>query len=130
MPTLFIVSGHREGTWWPIRRKSLVVGRDEGLLAQIVDDLVSRKHLQIRFDPEKEQYWAVDLKSANGVYVNGRLISQDTPLADEDLIRIGDTLRFFTFADFDDDNNALSFYKQHGERIKKTIKEQSTGPGA
>lgn len=124
MPTLFIASGPHEGRWFPIRSKSLVVGRDESLLAQVVDPGVSRKHLQISYDTESDRYFALDLRSRNGVLVNGQKVSEQTQLKDDDLITIGQTLLLFTMADIDNDQNALKFYRTRGMRDVPTITEK------
>lgn len=95
MATLFIASSPREGQWFPIQHKSLVVGRDEGLIAQVVAPGVSRKHFQIRFDPDNNCYHLTDLGSKNGVFLNSKRITQEVELKKDDLIRIGGTLLFF-----------------------------------
>ena len=122
MATLFIASGPNDGRWFPIGKKSLVVGRDEGLLAQVVDEGVSRRHLTIRYDPATGHYFAADLDSRNGVFVNDRKLTAEVSLRDDDLIRIGDTLLLFSTSDFEGDDNALRHYRQRDQRIKETLK--------
>lgn len=121
MATLFIASGPAEGRWFRVKARTLVVGRDEGLIAQVVGEGVSRKHMQLSHDEARNGYYVLDLQSKNGVFINGQRIAGETRLAGEELIRIGEVLLYFTLADFDDDNNALQFYRQRGERAKPTI---------
>jgi pSer/pThr/pTyr-binding forkhead associated (FHA) protein len=121
MATLFLASGPHEGAYFPIQRKSLVVGRDEGLLAQVVDDKVSRKHFSIVFDAASESYSVIDLKSKNGVFINDQKVTGETRLKDDDLIRIGNTLLLFTYSDFRNENSALAFFRVRGQRERQTI---------
>jgi EAL domain-containing protein (putative c-di-GMP-specific phosphodiesterase class I) len=49
---------------------------------------ISGHHAQL--DIENEQLWVDDLRSTNGTYVNGRRISEKTPLREEDLLQFAD----------------------------------------
>lgn len=122
MATIFVASGPMDGRWFPLKKKSLVFGRDEGLLAQIPDSGISRKHFAIHYDDKNDRYVAVDLGSKNGVYVNNKKIDRETPLQGDDLIRIGETLLLFVGQDFEGDDNALRYYRKQGERFKATEK--------
>jgi pSer/pThr/pTyr-binding forkhead associated (FHA) protein len=120
MATLFIASGELDGRWFPLGKKALVVGRDEGLIAQVPDPSVSRKHISIRFDADNGRYLVSDLNSRNGAFLNDQKINGEAMLKDSDLIRIGDTLLLFVSQDFQGEENALNFYRQRGERSKVT----------
>lgn len=122
MATIFVASGPMDGRWFPLKKKSLVFGRDEGLLAQIPDAGISRKHFAIHYDDTHDRYVAVDLGSKNGVYVNNKRVERETPLQGDDLIRIGETLLLFVGQDFEGDDNALRYYRKQGERFKPTEK--------
>jgi len=50
------------------------IGRTEGNDLVLNHPSVSRKHA--RFEPRTESWWIVDLKSTNGVKVNGNLVSE------------------------------------------------------
>jgi adenylate cyclase len=63
-------------------------GRAVGNTVVLTDDKVSRRHAMIHAQAGNE-YWLVDLGSANGSYVNGRRVAQPCRLADRDEIRIG-----------------------------------------
>jgi adenylate cyclase len=52
----------------------LTVGRTEGNDLVLNHPSVSRRHA--RFDPRDEHWWIVDLKSTNGVKVNGNLVAE------------------------------------------------------
>lgn len=87
---------------------------------QVLDDLVSRKHLQIRYDQQRDQYHAFDMKSKHGVFINDRKITEETVLVDGDEILIGQTTLLFTEKNFEDWESALSHFKKVGERMRPT----------
>ena len=121
MASLIITSGKKEGDYYPLGRRTNVIGRDEALLIQILDNMVSRKHLQIRFDEKANKYYAFDMKSRNGVYVNNQKIEGETPLTDGDVILVGLTTLLFAEKDFKDKDSALLHYKKVGERMRVTV---------
>ena len=123
MASIIIMSGPKKGDYYPLGQRTNVIGRDEALLIQILDEHVSRKHLQIHFDKDKEQYFALDMKSKHGVFVNGGKINNETALADGDQIYIGQTDLLFTEKDFTDRESALSHFKKVGERFRPTMIE-------
>ncbi|MBP7049554.1 MAG: FHA domain-containing protein [Phycisphaerae bacterium] len=130
MASVIVTNGKQEGNYYPLGRRTNVIGRDEALPIQILDGLVSRKHLQIRFDPATNQYVAYDMKSRNGVYLNNRQIQGEVPLHDGDLITIGITTLLFADRDFKDKDSALLHYKKVGERMRVTAYEtQIAEPG-
>lgn len=70
------------------------LGRAVGNDVVLVDDRVSRRHATIHAQGEQE-FWLVDLGSRNGTYLNGRRVSQPTPLHEGDRIQLGPfSLRF------------------------------------
>ena len=121
MASIIIMSGSNKGDYYPLGHRTNVIGRDEALLIQILDEHVSRKHMQIRFDKDKGQYFALDMKSKHGVFINGRKIKTETALANNDHIHIGQTDLLFTEKDFEDRESALSHFKKVGERIRPTV---------
>jgi pSer/pThr/pTyr-binding forkhead associated (FHA) protein len=120
MASLIVSSGKREGDYYPLGYRTNVIGRDEALPIQILDNMVSRKHLQIRFDAGTGKYLAYDMKSRNGVYINNRKIDGEAILQDGDVILIGLTSLLFTDQDFKDKESALQHYKKVGERMRVT----------
>jgi len=135
MASLIVTSGNREGDYYPLGRRTNVIGRDEALFVQILDNMVSRKHLQIRFDQASNKYYAFDMKSRNGVYVNNEKIEGERVLADGDVILVGLTSLLFTEKDFKDKDSALLHYKKVGERMRvtsyspKQLDRAPVGPG-
>ena len=90
---------------------------------QVLDDLVSRKHLRIRFDEFTNRYYVEDLESKHGTFVNRRRLDAEEALSEGDEIAIGQTTLLFTNEDFDDRESALSHYKKFGERSRPTRME-------
>jgi len=120
MASIIVTSGDRKGDYYPLGHRTNVIGRVEALPIQILDDLVSRKHMRIRFDEGTNRYYAEDMKSKHGTFINGRRITDKTALAEGDEIVIGQTKLLFTEKDFDDRESALSHYKKVGERERPT----------
>ncbi len=123
MASIIVTSGKQKGEFLPLGRRTSVIGRAETLPLQILSDLVSRKHLRICFDEAKNQYYAEDMSSKHGVFINRHKISEVTLLADGDEILIGDVTLMFTNEDIDDTESALSHYKKVGERSRTTFIE-------
>ena len=123
MASIIIMSGPKKGDYYPLGQRTNVIGRDEALLIQILDEHVSRKHMQISFDKDKGQYFAFDMKSKHGVFINGGKINKETALADGDQIYIGQTDLLFTEKNFTDRESALSHFKKVGERFRPTMIE-------
>jgi pSer/pThr/pTyr-binding forkhead associated (FHA) protein len=121
MASIIVVSGTQKGDYYPLGQRTNVVGRDEAVPIQILDEHVSRKHMQIRFDKDKGQYCALDMKSKHGVFINGGKIHDEVALVDGDQIHIGQTDLLFTEKDFADRESALSHFKKVGERIRPTV---------
>ena len=121
MASIFIMTGNQKGSYYPLGQRTSVIGRDEALLIQILDEHVSRKHMQIHFDPNEKRYHAFDMKSKHGLFVNGKKTSGEIPLADGDQILIGQTTLLFSEKDFDDHESALSHFKKVGERMRPTV---------
>ena len=90
---------------------------------QILDDMVSRKHLRIRYDENTNEHNAEDMNSKHGVIINNKKITEQTTLREGDQIRIGQTTLLYTEKDFDDSESALSHFKKIGERQRPTMIE-------
>ena len=121
MASILVVTGPNQGDYFPLGQRVIVVGRDEGCPIQIVDERVSRKHVQIRFDQADDRYHALDMKSGNGTVVNDRRISEAVSLADGDVIAIGVSELMFMAVDFPDRETAFEHYRKRGERAKSTV---------
>ena len=123
MASIIVISGTNQGDYYPLGRRTNVIGRAKSLAIHILDEQISRKHLQISFDADKNQYYALDMNSRHGIFINDKKITDQTILVDEDQIRIGQTTILFTDEDFTDRDSALSHFKKVGERIRPTAIE-------
>ncbi|NVJ23938.1 FHA domain-containing protein [Myxococcus sp. AM011] len=92
-PRLICVAGPKSGEEFSLEDGEYVIGRAADNPICIPDTSVSRKHVMVR---KAGAAWMVsDLGSGNGTLVNGEAIGEETPLANGDVITLGDTeLRF------------------------------------
>ena len=123
MASIIVTTGEHKGEYLPLGRRANVIGRAEALPMQILDDMVSRKHLRIRYDENTNGHNVEDMNSKHGVLINNRKITEQTALKDGDEIRIGQTTLLYTEKDFDDSESALSHFKKIGERQRPTMIE-------
>jgi pSer/pThr/pTyr-binding forkhead associated (FHA) protein len=123
MASIIVTSGEQKGEYLPLGRRTNVIGRAEALPMQILDDMVSRKHLRIWYDENTNEHSAEDMNSKHGVIINNKKISEITTLKEGDQIRIGQTTLLYTDKDFDDSESALSHFKKIGERQRPTMIE-------
>ena len=121
MASIFIMSGPRKGDYYPLGQRTMVVGRGESVPIQVLDELVSRRHVQIRFETADQRHHLLDMRSANGTFINGRRVSTDVALEDGDLIEIGNSGLMFSVCDFADRESAMEHYRQCGQRGKSTL---------
>lgn len=116
MATVTIVEGPAAGQKFLLERHGLVmIGRDASCTIQVVDPQLSRHHLQIRFDEESNKHYAKDFNSKNGVFVNGNKVAGEAPLADRDVITIGDTTIVYHLDDSYDAKRVHDALKRFGE---------------
>jgi forkhead-associated protein len=90
-PTRFaITQGAQQGLSVPLE-PTINLGRTSDSTILLDDDYASSRHAQlVQRDPET---WMVtDLGSTNGTYVNGKRITEPTPLTVNDILRIGRTM--------------------------------------
>lgn len=123
MATMLVINGPNEGEWYSLGRRSMVFGRDNSLLAEIDDPCASRRHLEIRYDDVQRAFYAIDLQSRNGVFVNGQRVKGFRHLMDEDVIQIGHTLLVFTTATFDDATHAEARIAEYREQNADLVEE-------
>ncbi len=71
-----------------LRGGQLLVGRSAMCRLVLDDPLVSRQHAEFRL--VDDQVWVFDLKSVNGVFVNGQRVDKAQPLRPGDRIVIGE----------------------------------------
>jgi pSer/pThr/pTyr-binding forkhead associated (FHA) protein len=93
---LEVVKGPDQGQKLIVFEKDCVIGRDPKF-AQILiknDPMVGRRHARL-FEDDQGHYVLEDLKSQNGLMVNGVRISEPVTLQSEDKIIVGLTELLF-----------------------------------
>jgi pSer/pThr/pTyr-binding forkhead associated (FHA) protein len=120
MGSLIVISGEQTGEFLPLGSRTSVIGRAESLPLQILDDLVSRRQFRIRFDKDAGKYYAEDMGSKHGSFLNQCRITEETALVEGDEILIGQTKLLFTEKDFDTRESALMHWKKVGEKSRPT----------
>ena len=78
MATLFIASGENDGGSIPIGKKTMVLGRDEALLAQLADQGNTVVVIEHNMDVIKCADWLIDLGPEGGDR-GGMVVAQGTP---------------------------------------------------
>src|SRR5438445_1739568 len=68
-------------------RGTCFLGRATNSSLVLPSDKVSRRHAMVHAQGQ-EEYWLIDLGSANGTYLNGRRVGRPSRLADQDQIKI------------------------------------------
>ncbi len=120
MPSLFIASGDQVGATHQLGKPATTVGRDRGCEIRLTEDHVSRRHFQIC--KRGERYAIRELKSLNGVELNGTRISGERMLRDGDRIQVGYIQMIFR--DSDDPNRTKSVLLA---RVKDTADDEAWG---
>ena len=92
MASLFIIKGADQGKRFELKAKVVGLGRDNSNPIRLHDNEVSRRHAEVR--RVDDSFRVVDLKSANGSFVNDEPIEQ-APLRSGDQIRVGQTVLLF-----------------------------------
>lgn len=89
---LAVVAGSLRGTTVPLSPNGLLIGRNPECALVLTDDFASGRHLRIGLGNDGATWYAEDLRSTNGTYVNNRRIEEPTPLPPGSQIRIGQTV--------------------------------------
>ena len=92
-PRMVLLVGDRHGGVYPLKLGENLIGRTNVNNVCLPDQQVSKQHARILYDDE--QFWIEDLKSMNGVYLNGRKLEQKEKLFHGCVIKLGSTLLRF-----------------------------------
>jgi hypothetical protein len=93
---LIVRFGPHPNQEYPLPEHTVTIGREPINDIVMNDAEVSRRHTRISF--RDGGYFAEDLGSTNGTFVNGRRLTGPTPLHHGDIIDLGDSISF-TFHD-------------------------------
>lgn len=127
MASLVVIEGPGQAVRFPLTLPLVSLGRDDTCTFQVLDPLVSRKHLQVKLDAAIGKHVAGDYRSAHGVFINDKQIVLDTALHDGDRIRIGGTTLMYLSMDYPDVPTALAAAKKKGEWKRTTLMERGSG---
>jgi len=116
MACLIITSTEQSGKHFHLTDRTMIAGRDPARDIQLVDPKVSRRHFQIR--KENDRYILFEMKSANGVYINGRRIEGEYTLDDGDRIVVGDTVLTYYEQDVPDRTDAVQKHRQADRSLR------------
>lgn len=84
---VFEVVENRKSSFFKVNGTMIVIGREESCDIIIDDSGASKKHFALEFKHGK--WWAIDLKSKNGTFINNQPISRVQIYLD-DVIQIGE----------------------------------------
>lgn len=122
MATLIIIEGPASGQQFAMGgHPSILIGREEHCTFQILDDQMSRRHMQIKRADGASAHEAIDIGSTNGIIVNGHKVDGSVPLCDGDQIEVGGTRLVYTLADSPDAKTVSALIRKRGENVKGTI---------
>lgn len=85
-----VIAGSLRGTTVPLTEKGILIGRNPECSLVLTDDFASGRHLRIY--PGQEAWFADDLDSTNGTYINQQRIDTGARLGLGSQIRIGQTV--------------------------------------
>ncbi|MFL5341795.1 MAG: ATP-binding protein [Gemmataceae bacterium] len=94
MPRVIVIKGADVGKQFDLRADVVGVGREGSNSIRLHDTEASRRHAEFR-RAEDGSYHLVDLSSANGTFVNTKLI-EEAPLQSGDHVQIGQTILVYT----------------------------------
>ena len=89
--SLAVVAGSLRGTTLPLHEGGLLIGRNPECSLVLTDDYASGRHLRIYLGPDGNWY-ADDLNSTNGTFINNQRIGTGHPLDVGTQVRIGQTI--------------------------------------
>ncbi|HEX4129053.1 MAG TPA: SpoIIE family protein phosphatase [Pirellulales bacterium] len=93
MAVLQVIRGHNVGTQYELANDRSVLGRHPECDIVLDVGAISREHAQIV--RVNKDWFVEDLKSRNGTFVNGRMVSGRHPLRENDQLKICDLLFSF-----------------------------------
>lgn len=94
-PRLVMLHGDRPNVVFNLNKHLSYIGRDKVNTVVLQDSQISKRHAKV-FE-ENGQFWIEDNHSKNGVFINGKKISEKDRLVHGCLLKLGSTiLRFET----------------------------------
>jgi pSer/pThr/pTyr-binding forkhead associated (FHA) protein len=92
---LVVLHGERPNAIYRLNQNQNYIGRDENNTITLSDTQVSKKHAAITSG--YGTFWIEDMKSKNGIFLNGKRVKKREKLVHGCLVKLGSTiLRFET----------------------------------
>ena len=122
-PLLVVVEGKQPGERFPLTREHTTIGRGDGCEVRLDSQVVSAKHA--RLVRTENGFSIEDLRSTNGVTVNGRRLGSDElqPLGHGDSIAISDHVLLYVERGSFSDPGGLSTIHVDPDRAQKQADE-------
>jgi pSer/pThr/pTyr-binding forkhead associated (FHA) protein len=120
MAMLIFKNGVKAGEIYRLGRGVITVGRAPHNPIQVLDRKASKVHFQVK--RVGEGYEATDLKSTNGLFVNGQRVTS-AGLTDWDEICVGDTILVYMASDVDLDHLPDGFPKHKIVSMRTRVEE-------
>ena len=121
MACLIVTEGPDTGRHLDLEIHQIVmIGRDRDCTFQILDDRISRNHLQVKATG-KGNHFAIDFGSSNGTFVNEKRLESQIELTDGDVVRIGLTAMVYMTEESRVAQKMEELAKKSGQRWQTTI---------
>jgi pSer/pThr/pTyr-binding forkhead associated (FHA) protein len=92
-PRMVLLLGDRHDGVFPLTFGENSIGRTSSNQIALPDQQISKQHARVCF--ERDHFWVEDVRSMNGVYLNGRKIEKKERLFHGCIVKLGATvLRF------------------------------------
>ena len=108
MAFLIVIEGRQEGDYYELTQGENVIGRSAALAIHILDTRISRKHMKICFDDDKQRYFVIDMESRHGVFIDEIRVRDKTALGEGNRIMLGQTHLLFTLENITNREDALA----------------------
>jgi class 3 adenylate cyclase len=102
------MTGNQEGDYYELCRGTNVIGRSGSLPIHILDMTISREHMKISFEEDREEYFVEDLNSRHGVFIDEIKLKGKRKLTEGSRITIGQINLLFTLENIADRKSALA----------------------
>jgi pSer/pThr/pTyr-binding forkhead associated (FHA) protein len=124
MASIYITDGPNDGDYYPLEEdRTYVVGRGDADIL-VVDEQVSKAHLQITWNAGAGTYMAEDLKSSNGTWLGGNSLTRPITLQDGDRLEMGTSAIEFSTQTYSDKAAAKAASETRSTRHRDTLLDQ------
>jgi pSer/pThr/pTyr-binding forkhead associated (FHA) protein len=86
-PDLILTRDQDDPQVFRFNRSEVIIGRQPGCDLKLMDGAISARHTRLSF--HDGQWWAEDLQSRNGTFINEELLTAPVVLAGGDVLRCG-----------------------------------------